>query len=246
LNVLQQLMQQGQVAAAELLVRLSKLPAAKTALLQHVPALVVAVAADHNDIATAAVVVLHDLTCCSMADSRTGTSAAAAAALAMQDLLPLMQCISTRPSLASMCVSIVATIAPDMTSTPAGRAALKKYIPELLAAAEEIAATGSAGSQSLADLVVSSIAAVPACGKGGVEAVHPCIPQLAAALCSNSRASVDAALKALHLLLSSSSSSTQAAVLQEVAKQQCLWQLLLCLKVSGVHISSSVCCTFLC
>jgi hypothetical protein len=236
LSELLQLMQQGKVAAAELVVRLSQLPAAKTAFVQHVPALVTAVAADSNAIATAAVVVLHDLTCCSMAESSAGISAAtataAATALATQDLSPLMQCISTRPAVAAMCVSIVATTAPHMTSTPAGIVALEKYIPQLLAAAEALAATGSAGSQSLAELVVSSMAAVAARGKGGLEAVQSCIPRLAAALCSNSRAIVDAALKALHLLLSDS--STQAAVLQEVAKQQCLGQLVLRLKVSGV------------
>jgi hypothetical protein len=80
LSELLQLMQQGKVAAAELVVRLSKLPAAKTAL--HVPALVAAVGADSNYIATAAVLVLHDLPCCSMAESIAGTSAATATAAA--------------------------------------------------------------------------------------------------------------------------------------------------------------------
>jgi hypothetical protein len=218
-NQLVQLVQQGSDSAAG---AAAKLPAAQTALLQHVPALVAAVAADSNDIATAAVVVLHDLACCSVADSSTGTSVAtataAAAALATQDLLPLMQCISRRPAVAAMCVSIVATTAPNMTATPAGIAALKRYIPRLLAAAETLAATGAAGSQSLAELVVSSIAAVAARGTGGLEAVQCCIPRIPAALCSNSRAIVNAALKALHLLLKDS--STQAAVLQEFAKQQ--------------------------
>jgi hypothetical protein len=120
-----------------------------------------------------------------------------------------------------------------MATTPAGIAALKKYIPQLLAAAEALAATGSAGSQSLAELVLSSIAAVVARAKGGLEAVQSCIPRLAAALFSNSRAIVDAALKALHLLLSDS--STQAAALQQVATQQCLGQLVLRMKVSDVR-----------
>jgi hypothetical protein len=232
LEQLMQLMQQGRAAAAELVTRLYDLPAARPALMQRLPALLPSVSAN-GAVSTAAVALIFELVGCtprvtSAADHRIAK--AAQESLAQLDLMPLLHCITRGADVAAMSIAAFNAAAPNMADTATGIAALQRYISQLLKAAAAVAASGNL---CLAQQAADAASAIASYGKGGSQAALACLPELAAAVGSCCNVVMPAALNMLQALLRSTESKKQAAVLQEVAKQQTLTLLVQHLRVSA-------------